>query len=150
MNQNISIIILIALFYYLAFFFLANKITLNRLQKKEEIVEDYIKYVLLALNINIVAALFITQDSVMNYFTFMIREDHSFVTLLSSGSVIILFNSVLIIASFFLAKLLVQLITAQKIIYLLPLIWMAVHISLLKLTNLFYETIITTQSYTIF
>ena len=150
MNQNISIIILIALFYYLAFFFLANKIALNRLYKTEELVEDYIKYVIIALNLNIVAALFITQDSVMNYFTFMIKEDQSFLILLSSGSIIILINSVLILVSFFLAKLLVKLISSQKIIYLLPVIWIAVHISLLKLTNLLYETIITTQSYTIF
>lgn len=150
MNQNISIIILIALFYYLAFFFLANKIALNRLYKNQELVEGYIKYVIVALNLNIIATLFITQDSVMNYFTFMIKEDQSFLTLLSSGSIIILINSVLILVSFFLAKLLVKLITSQKIIYLLPVIWIAVHISLLKLTNLLYETIITTQSYTIF
>jgi hypothetical protein len=150
MNQNISIIILIALFYYLAFFFLANKIALNRLYKNEELVEDYKKYVVIALNFNIIAALFITQDSVMNYFTFMIKEDQSFLTLLSSGSIIILINSVLVLISFFLAKLLVKLITSQKLIYLSPVIWIAVHITLLKLTNLLYETIITTQSYTIF
>lgn len=150
MNQNISIIILIALFYYLAFFFLANKIALNRLFKNEELVEDYIKYVIVALNLNIIAALFITQDSVMNYFTFMIKEDQSFLMLLSSGSIIILINSVLILVSFFLSKLLVKLISSQKIIYLFPVIWIAVHVTLLKLTNLLYETIITTQSYTIF
>ena len=150
MNQNIPIVIFIALFYYLAFFFLANKIALNRLHKKDELEENYIKYVVVALNVNIIAALFIIQDSVMNYFTFMIREDQSFITLLSSGSVIILINSVLVLVSFFIAKLLVKLITSQEIIYLLPVIWIAVHILLLKLTNLLYETIITTQSYTIF
>lgn len=150
MNQNISIIILIALFYYLVFFFLANKIALNRLFKNEELVEDYIKYVIVALNLNIIAALFITQDSVMNYFTFMIKEDQSFLMLLSSGSIIILINSVLILVSFFLSKLLVKLISSQKNIYLFPVIWIAVNVTLLKLTNLLYETIITTQSYTIF
>jgi hypothetical protein len=150
MNQNISIIILITLFYYLAFFFLANKIALNRLFKKTDVEKEYIKYVVAALNINIIAALFVTQDGVMNYFTFMIKEDQSFLTILSLGSIIILINSVLILVSFFLAKLLVKLITSREIIYLLPVLWIAVHISLLKLTNLFYETIITTQSYTIF
>lgn len=151
MKEQITYTILTALVYYLVLIYVANKIAVSRLANKEEDRElNYKMYYLIALNFNIIIALFLTQDNIMTYFTFMIKDEGSFLTILTSGSVIILINAVVILMSLFLARLLVKLITSQELVYLLPIVWVTVSLLLLKLINLFYETYINTQSYTIF
>lgn len=151
--DSILTITLIALFYYLVFIFAANKIVLRKFRMKsleEDRNQRLSTYFILALNINVICALFLTQDSVMNYMTYLIKDDFRFFNVFTAGSVIIITNAVLIFISYILGSLLTNIIGIKEAFYMHPILWITVNLILLKLTILYYEAYIITQSVTIF
>lgn len=145
--------ILIALFYYLIFIFAANKIVLRKFRPKpQQEDKDDLKtiYYILAVNINIICALFLTQDPIMNYMTFLIKDDFGFFNVLAAGSIILLSNAIVLFISYILAEALSNLLRFKDFRFILPILWFTINLILLKLTILYYEAYITTQSVTIF
>ena len=144
---------LIALFYYLVFIFAANKIVLRKfkpkppLERKDDL--NTIYYVL-AVNLNIICGLFLTQDPIMNYMTFLIQDDFGFFNVLAAGSIILFSNAVALFISYLLGGALTNLLKFKDFRYMQPILWFTVNLILLKLTILYYEAYITTQSVTIF
>lgn len=144
---------LIALFYYLIFIFIANRIVLRKFKPKpEREVKDDVRtiYYILAVNINIICALFLTQDPVMNYMTFLIKDDFGFFNVLASGSIILFSNAIALFISYILAEALSNLLKFKNFQFMQPILWLTVNLILLKLIILYYEAYITTQSVTIF
>ena len=151
--EPILTITVISLFYYLVFVFAANKIVLRKFRTKPQ--EENSKGIIatfsvLALNINIICALFLTQDPILNYMTYLVNDDFGFLNILSAGSIILMINAALLFISFLLGKFIASLIRTNDLFYMQPVLWITINLILLKLTNLYYEAYISTQSVTIF
>lgn len=145
--------ILIALFYYLVFIFAANKIVHRKFRIKnlaEDSGSQVTIYFILALNINIVCSLFLTQDPIMNYMTYLIQDDFGFLNVLSAGSIILMVNAVCLFISYVLGSFLNNILRVKEFLYMQPILWISVNLILLKLTTLYYEAYISTHSVTIF
>lgn len=143
---------LIALFYYMVFIFAANKIVLRQFRiktPKEDTNELVTIYFILAVNINIICSLFLTQDPIMNYMTYLINDDFGFLNVLSAGSIILMTNAASLFISYLLASFLAKIIRVKEFLYMQPILWITVNLILLKLTILYYEAYISTQSITI-
>ena len=144
---------LIALFYYLVLIFFANKIILRKFKPRPQLEEKNdinTIYYILAVNLNIICALFLTQDPIMNYMTFLIKDDFGFFNVLAVGSIILLSNAAAIFISYILASFLSNILKFKDFLFIQPILWFTVNLILLKLTILYYEAYITTQSVTIF
>lgn len=144
---------IIAFLYYIVFIFAANKIVLKKFKIKmleENKNEQTNIYFILAVNINIICSLFLTQEPVMNYMTYLINDDFGFLNILSAGSIILLINAVLLFISYLLGKFIASILRTNEFLFLQPILWVTINLILLKLTNLYYEAYITTQSVTIF
>ena len=144
---------LIALFYYLVFIFVANKIVVRKFKPKSQKEIEHNQntiYYILAVNVNIICGLFLTQDPIMNYMTFLITDDFGFFNVLAVGSIILLSNAAAIFISYILASFLSNVLKFKDVPYMQPILWFTVNLILLKLTILYYEAYITTQSVTIF
>lgn len=144
---------LITLFYYLLFIFAANKIVLRKYKPKtkEAGPAEFITiYFVLAVNINIICALFLTQDAIMNYMTFLINDDFGFFNVFASGTIILFANAILLFISNILGSLLSNILKFKDLHFMQPILWITVNLILLKLTILYYEAFINTQSVTIF
>ena len=144
---------LIALFFYLVLIFAANKLILRQFRVKP-LVEDknelIIIYFIFAVNINIICSLFLTQDPLMNYMTYLIKDDFGFLNVLSAGSIILITNAVLLFISYLLASLLSKILRVSEFLFMQPILWVTLNLILLNLTILYYEAYITTHSVTIF
>lgn len=149
MNTEILYILTATLFYYLVFIALVNKFAIRKWLEIDNDSSKTINYNLLALNLNIVILVFVSYDNLLNYFTFIAREDNSFLGILASGTIIIFFNSIVLLMSYLLSLFLKKIITTEKIIYLIPILWVTLNLILTKIINLYYETIISAQNFTI-
>jgi hypothetical protein len=144
---------LVTLLYYLALIFAANKIVIKKFKltnSEADTIGTLSIQMLLAVNINIICLLFLTHEAVMNYMTYLIGDDSSFFKVISSGSVFILVYTVLLILSYVISNFLRGLIGKNSPTFLRPLLWITINLILIKLTQLYYEAYISTQSFAIF
>ncbi|MCM4150014.1 hypothetical protein DHD05_00280 [Arenibacter sp. N53] len=143
---------IITLFYYIVLIFAANKIVLKKhkqVNPEEDNIVNLSNQMLFAVNLNIIFLLFLTHDSVMNYVTYLIGDESGFFNIFSSGSVLILVYGAMLFISFYISKLLSGAIGKNAPSFLLPILWITINLILLKLTSLYYEAYISTQSFTI-
>ena len=141
---------IITLFYYIVLIFAVNKIVLKKYKQvnpEEDNIVNLSNLMLFAVNLNIIFLLFLTHDSVMNYVTYLIGD--GFFNIFSSGSVLILVYGAMLFISFYISKLLSGAIGKNAPSFLLPILWITINLILLKITSLYYEAYISTQSFTI-
>ena len=141
---------IITLFYYIVLIFAVNKIVLKKYKQvnpEEDNIVNLSNLMLFAVNLNIIFLLFLTHDSVMNYVTYLIGDE--FFNIFSSGSVLILVYGAMLFISFYISKLLSGAIGKNAPSFLLPILWITINLILLKITSLYYEAYISTQSFTI-
>jgi len=151
--EQILTITIIALFYYLVFVFAANKIVLRKFKTKaqdEDKNHVIVTYFVIALNINIICSLFLTQGPIVNYMTYLINDDFGFLNILSAGSIILFINALLLFISYLLGKFITNMINMKEYFFMQPIFWITINLILLKLTILYYEAYISTQNVTIF
>tara|TARA_R110002020_G_scaffold312101_1_gene527571 strand:- start:1375 stop:1833 length:459 start_codon:yes stop_codon:yes gene_type:complete len=143
---------LVALFYYLVLIFTTNKWIIKKIKNPsvhEGNTSSMPTHMILALNINIICSLFIIHDHVMNYVTFLIGDNTSFFHFMSAGAVIILLNFAALSISFLVSKLFAGSGGDDTPVYFRPILWITIDLLLLKLTTLYYEAYLSTQSFTI-
>lgn len=143
---------LVALLYYLAILFAANRFILKKYKSKHGLPEGILPFtvqMLFAVNINIMCCLLLTHDSLMDYMTYLMGDDPGAIRYFSSGAVIFLINVVVLYLSFWLSRLLMGLLGSNTPIFVKPIIWVAINLVLIKLTSLYYEAYLGTNNFTI-
>ncbi|WP_442845300.1 hypothetical protein [Leeuwenhoekiella sp. H156] len=107
-------------------------------------------YTILALNFNLVTAVFLTHKWVMNYITFLIAENSDTFIMIASTSLVIVANGVVIVISYLFAEVMGGMMKRTDLDFLKPVFWITINLCLLHLTINAYEVFINSNTFSIY
>ena len=145
-------ITLLTFLFYLVLIYLGNRIILRKYSNEAFLNKENMPlvYNVLALNFNLVAAVFLTHKWVMNYITFLNAESSETFTLIASTSLVIIANGVLILFSYVLVGAVGGMMKRADLDFLKPVLWITINLCLLHLAVNAYEAYINSNTFSIY
>ena len=138
--------------FYLVLIYIGNRIILKKYSNEAFLNKENMPlvYTILALNFNLVTAVFLTHKWVMNYITFLIAENSDMFTMIASTSLVIVANGVVIVISYLFAEVLGGMMKRTDLDFLKPVFWITINLCLLHLTINAYEVFINSNTFSIY
>ncbi|PHR96641.1 MAG: hypothetical protein COA80_08555 [Leeuwenhoekiella sp.] len=145
-------ITILTFLFYLALIYLGNRIILRKYGNEAFLNKENMQlvYNVLALNFNLVAAIFLTHKWVMNYITFLNAESSETFTLIASTSLVIVTNGILILISYLFAEVIGGMMKRTDLDFLKPVLWITINLCLLHLAVNVYEAYINSNTFSIY
>ncbi len=138
--------------FYLVLIYIGNRIILKKYSNEAFLNKENMPlvYTILALNFNLVTAVFLTHKWVMNYITFLIAENSDTFIMIASTSLVIVANGVVIVISYLFAEVMGGMMKRTDLDFLKPVFWITINLCLLHLTINAYEVFINSNTFSIY
>lgn len=145
-------ITILTFLFYLVLIYFGNRIILKKYSNEAFLNKENMPlvYNVLALNFNLVTAVFLTHKWVMNYITFLNAESSETFTLIASTSLVIVANGILILISYLFAEGIGGMMKRADLDFLKPVLWITINLCLLHLSVNAYEAFINSNTFSIY